>query len=101
MAQSPPTRQNQPVPEIDPIVIEFCERNVSRAVREWLHELDGKPGVVVIPRGCLNNCTRCFEATYLRIDGRDIEGETHRAIAEEILGPEFVALTARRPTDGP
>lgn len=89
------------MPEADPILIEFCERNVSRAVRKWLHDLDRQPGVEVIPRGCLNNCTRCFEATYLRIDGRDIEGETHHAIVEEILGPQRVALSVRQPADEP
>lgn len=101
MAPTAPTGQNDPVPHADPILIEFCERNVSRAVREWLHDLDCHPGVEVVPRGCLNNCTRCFEATYLRIDGRNIEGETHASIIEEMLGPEIVALSVRPRADEP
>lgn len=87
---SPPTTPRFTVPE--PILIEFCERNVDRATRDWLEQLNSRPGVEVVPRGCMANCTRCFEAVYLRIDGRDIEGETHRAIVEEVLGADGAAF---------
>ncbi len=79
------------------IVVEFCEHNVNRATRGWLMDLNRHGGLKVTPRGCLCRCTRCFETPSLRIDGRDIEGPTHKEIAEETIAPLLTGINAPQP----
>ena len=79
------------------ITIEFCEHNVNRATRVWLLDLNRHDGLKVTPKGCLCRCTRCFDVASLRINGRDIEGPTHRAIAEEAIGPLLDSLSVPQP----
>jgi len=79
------------------ITIEFCEHNVNRATRVWLLDLNQHDGLKVTPKGCLCRCTRCFDKAFLRVNGRNIEGPTHRAIAEEVIAPLLASLSAPQP----
>jgi uncharacterized protein YuzB (UPF0349 family) len=83
------------------IVVEFCEHNVNRATRGWLLELNRHDGLKVTARGCLCRCTRCFDKPSLRIDGRDIEGPTHRDIAEETIAPLLANISVPQPACEP
>jgi len=72
--------------------VRFCVNNPRS-----LEEREGLLARGFVCKGCLGNCTRCFESRFLELNDRFVEGNTY----DEILSTPDTPKTTSGPDEGP